>query len=170
MEATEPIVSQLARNHDVFQTVLDGVADDEFRFKPEPNAWNLLEITCHLYDEERFDFRARIKYLFEHPGSHPPGFNPLDWVVEHRYAQQDYQKMVGLFLQERKNSLDWLRSLEQAPWDHHFEHHQMGQMSAGLFLSNWLAHDYLHLRQIAKRKYEYLTYMSGDSLTYAGTL
>jgi hypothetical protein len=41
-------------------------------------------------------------------------------------------------------------------------------MTAMLFLSNWLAHDYLHIRQIIKLKFDYLEKMTGEGLSYAG--
>jgi hypothetical protein len=42
-------------------------------------------------------------------------------------------------------------------------------MSAGMLLANWLAHDYLHFRQITKLKYDYIKYRTGEDLAYAGT-
>jgi hypothetical protein len=41
-------------------------------------------------------------------------------------------------------------------------------MTARSFLTNWLAHDYLHLRQILRIKHHYLKTESGESLSYAG--
>jgi len=41
-------------------------------------------------------------------------------------------------------------------------------MSASLFLSNWLAHDYLHIKQIIALKYKFLEQFSGVSIKYAG--
>jgi hypothetical protein len=41
-------------------------------------------------------------------------------------------------------------------------------MSARLFLHNWLAHDYLHIRQINRLKFAYLKAHSDISLDYAG--
>lgn len=37
------------------------------------------------------------------------------------------------------------------------------------FLTNWLTHDYLHMRQIIKLKYDYLEQQSGEMIDYAGT-
>jgi hypothetical protein len=37
-----------------------------------------------------------------------------------------------------------------------------------MFLHNWLAHDYLHIRQIIRIKYDYLKKTSGEILLYAG--
>jgi hypothetical protein len=44
----------------------------------------------------------------------------------------------------------------------------LGRLSAGTFLSNWLAHDYLHIRQIIRLKYQYLQRQTRESLDYAG--
>ena len=36
------------------------------QWKQSENKWSMLEIICHLYDEEREDFRSRLaKILFE---------------------------------------------------------------------------------------------------------
>ena len=45
---------------------------------------------------------------------------------------------------------------------------KMGPLSARFFLENWLAHDFLHMRQINRRKYEYLRAHVGNALDYAG--
>ena len=41
-------------------------------------------------------------------------------------------------------------------------------MSAKLFLTNWLAHDYLHIRQIIRYQYHYLKESTAIDLGYAG--
>lgn len=41
-------------------------------------------------------------------------------------------------------------------------------MSAKLFLTNWLAHDYLHIRQVNRMRYLYLKTQTGIPLDYAG--
>ena len=61
------IILQLAVNRDVFKPLLSGKTDGEYLWRPEPGKWTLLEIVCHLLDEEREDFRARVKHTLEHP-------------------------------------------------------------------------------------------------------
>jgi len=41
-------------------------------------------------------------------------------------------------------------------------------MSAKFILANWLAHDYLHIRQITRLKYDYLQDIPNENLSYAG--
>ena len=162
------IVGQLQQNKFVFNEILKEVDPEMIRWRPATDKWSLLEVVCHLYDEERFDFRFRVKWVLEKPGEIPPPFNPLDWVSEHKYEEQEYQLMIGKFLAERERSTNWLQSLASPNWGHSFEHPKLGKLTAKYFLENWLAHDYLHMRQISKLKYNYLELHSGGALIYAG--
>lgn len=44
----------------------------------------------------------------------------------------------------------------------------LGPLSALFFLTNWVAHDYLHLRQVTKVKFYYLDALTDATLQYAG--
>ena len=133
------------------------------------NKWCLLEVVCHLYDEEREDFRTRVKCVLEDPASAPPSFDPLIWVVEREYKKQNYDQVLSSFLAERETSVEWLKSIKDPKWSNTYMHPKLGPMSAYLFLTNWLAHDYLHIKQIIKLKFDYLNHHSGERLDYAGT-
>lgn len=162
------ITNQLKNNKLTFQGLLEGIKPEMIHWRQAKDKWNLLDIVCHLYDEERDDFKFRVKWLLDRPGETPPPFNPLDWVEQHDYKNQDYGVMLDKFIKERKASIEWLKSLENPKWDNSFEHSKLGPLSAKYFLDNWLAHDYLHIRQILKLKFDYLEYKSGNNLNYAG--
>ena len=162
------IIDELERNGSILNEMLGSISNDMKTWRPAEGKWCLLEICCHLYDEEREDFRARTKHVLENPGKHPPKFDPLQWVTERTYMEQDYEKVRNNFISERAISVSWLRSLENPQWQNAFLHPKFGAMSAGLFLTNWLAHDYLHIRQIQALKYQYLAQHFGVPLNYAG--
>ncbi|WPP51434.1 DinB family protein [Catalinimonas niigatensis] len=162
------IISELTRNKEVFAQLLGHKAEAAIRWKPAADQWCLLEIVCHLLDEEREDFRARIQHLFEHPDTAPPSFDPLLWVTERKYMEQDYEAKVEAFLQEREQSVQWLQSLENPAWTNSYEHPQGGRPDAEHFLANWLGHDYLHIRQISRINYRYLQEHTHNPLRYAG--
>ena len=163
------IASELEKNRSVFLGLFTGLTAEEYLWRPLPQKWCLLEILCHLYDEEREDFRARVRHVLERPEAPLAPIRPVEWVSERRYMDQDYEKVLRGFLHERDQSLDWLRSLEYPGWDNVHKHPKLGRMTAGKFLVNWLAHDYLHIRQIVRLKYDFLKQASGESLDYAGT-
>lgn len=162
------VLEQLQKNKGIFKNLFEDENEDMFLWKQTPEKWCLLEILCHLYDEEREDFRFRTKWVLERPNETPPPIAPNDWVLERNYIQQDYRVMLDKFLAERDDSIDWLKSLKNPKWDNYYVHPKIGNLSAKHFLDNWLAHDYLHFRQITKLKFDYLNHRSGERLDYAG--
>lgn len=164
------IINELRADLDVFSQVLSNKSEEKYLWKPEPDKWCLLEIVCHLYDEEKEDFRTRVKYTLETPEKPLPMFDPSIWAIERKYKNQNYHDMVQKFLQERASSIDWLLSLQNAPWKNAYNHPKLGPLSSEHFLANWLAHDYLHIRQIYKLQFQYLEFLSGMDLSYAGEL
>lgn len=164
----QDIFTALENNGAVFQALLSNKTPQEYLWKPAPDKWSLLEVVCHLYDEEREDFRARVKHTLETPDNPLPPIDPEGWVAARKYAEQDYHKMLEQFLTERKQSVAWLKGLPDPNWANAFQHARFGPLSARLFLDNWLAHDYLHMRQIDRIQYQYLTAHSSVDMRYAG--
>lgn len=162
------VINELSRNKEVFKRFLSSIEEETFLWRPEAQKWCLLEIICHLRDEEVEDFRTRLKYVLETPGRAFPTFNPTQWVEERKYVEQNFETVLTAFLIEREKSITWLESLSIPDWDNFYDHPKLGPMSAKMILSNWLAHDYLHIRQILKLKFEYLKFISGENLSYAG--
>jgi hypothetical protein len=162
------IYTELHRNKKIFHNLLENTSEEEFRWSQSEDKWCMLEIVCHLYDEEREDFRTRVRCVLEDPEIPPPSFDPLKWVKERNYKGQDYKEMLNKFLNEREQSVLWLKSLNHPNWTSTYHHPKFGPMTAYLFLVNWLAHDYLHIRQIIRLRYDYLKEKSGIPLDYAG--
>lgn len=162
------IIIELERNKTTFTTLLEGLPVEQYTWKQNPEKWCLLEIICHLYDEEREDFRTRTKQVLENPDLPLPKIDPVGWVTERKYLQQNYSEKLNEFISEREQSIKWLTSLKDPKWDNFHDHPSLGEITAKLFLSNWLAHDYLHFRQITKLKFDYLKQLSNEELTYAG--
>ncbi len=73
----QEIVLKLRKNREVFKELLHEVPEDEYLWKTNPDQWCLLEVVCHLYDEEREDFRTRLRYVLETPQKAPPAFDTL---------------------------------------------------------------------------------------------
>jgi hypothetical protein len=162
------IAIELNRNRDVFREMLHGVDDAQVKWKPLPEKWCMLEIVCHLYDEEVKDFRARVQQVLQDPALPLDPIDPVGWVQSRGYMQQDFEHVLHTFLAERMKSVNFLNSLNNPHWDNTYLHPKLGPMPASLFLHNWLAHDYHHIRQINELKYLYLKTKSKDPLSYAG--
>ena len=74
-----------------------GISEEQARWKPEPQAWSILEVINHLYDEECADFRVRLDIILHHPAQPWPPINPAGWVTERLYNQRDLAQSRGQF-------------------------------------------------------------------------
>jgi len=164
----QTIVKKLEENTSVFKYLLKNKSIEEYTFRPNHNSWCLLEVVCHVLDEEVEDFRARVAHVLTHPNLPLKPISPEKWPMERNYLEKDFETTLESFLMERKKSVDWLSSLNDPNWQQTVDHPEVGPRSAKKFLVNWLAHDYHHIRQINKINHSYLKFSSGDDLTYAG--
>jgi DNA phosphorothioation-dependent restriction protein DptG len=163
------IIEKLESNFSTFNSLLENISEEQAHWKPSSKKWSLLEITNHLYDEEREDFRQQIKNIFEDPKKEWVPIAPAEWVTDREYAKRDMKTSLDKFLEERKNSIEWLKSLDSPNWKTVHVHPKLGEMSAENLLANWLAHDYLHIRQITFMHWSYLAFKAPSiSLDYAG--
>lgn len=162
------VADQLDKNKNTIYSLLSGSSSEEYLWKQSEEKWNLLTIICHLYDEECEDFRVRFKNVIETPDQRPPQFDPVAWITERKYAEQDYEEKLALFLMERDKSVKYLKSLGPVNLTQGYNYKNFGHVNGSFFLSNWLAHDYLHIKQITRLKYDYTKHLSGLSIDYAG--
>lgn len=163
------IINELARNKHVFKQMLSGLDEAAILFRVQPDKWCPLEIICHLYDEERDDFRTRVRHVLEIPQLPMTSIDPPGWVSAHKYMEQDFEEMLYKFLAERDASIKWLNGLESPEWDNEYNHPKLGALTAEMLLANWLAHDYLHIRQLTGNRHAYLADLSGQEISYAGS-
>ncbi len=114
-----------------------------------------MEAVCHLHDVEGEAFRLGTKEVLEHPHMALPPFNPISRVKERNYTGQNYDDTVDKFQQERQNMI-WLENLKNSDWRKSSIHPNLDPMSAGMYLLNRLAQDYLHPRRMIKFEFDYL--------------
>jgi len=149
------IVARLGGTPGAIRALVTPLSDADVRWKPAPEHWSILEVCCHLLDEEREDFRVRLRSTLEDPARAWPPLD-LERVAERRaYNTRQLGPTLDAFEQERRESLAWLASVlspfSRPDWSRAYNHNRYGPMHAGMLLASWAAHDALHLRQIAKR-------------------
>jgi hypothetical protein len=112
----------------------------------------------------------RVDFVLHRPGETPPGIDPEGWATTRAYQDRDPGESLQRFLVARGESLEWLAGLGDVDWDRAWEHPQAGSLRAGDFLASWLAHDWLHLRQLTQRHFQYWNARCAPyATTYAGT-
>ncbi len=158
----------LERNGTALVALLDHLDPELALWRPQPDKWSFLEVASHLLDEERDDFRTRIRLTLENPEQEWPRIDPEGWVEERNYAGRVFRDVVNELRRERAASLEWLR-MTPVDLDASHRHPQLGPMRTGDLLASWAAHDLLHLRQLTRMQFHWLeTHAKPYSLDYAG--
>ena len=150
------LIQSLTRFPAILRAVMAEVDDATLRRQggADGAAWSIVEILCHLADEEVEDFRTRLQLTLRDPKADWPGIDPEGVARSRGYQDQNPHEALDRFLRAREESLVWLASLGDADWSRAKVHPRLGTLRAGDLLASWAAHDLLHLRQIAKRLYE----------------
>lgn len=145
----EALIRSLEVGGEAIRVSVAGLSDDDARRPPAPGKWPVVSIVSHMADEERDDFRRRLRSTLEDPAAPWTPIDPEGWARERGYAERDLAPVLADFRSERAESLAWLRSLRSVDWSRAHEHPKLGSLRAGDLLAAWAAHDLLHLRQIA---------------------
>jgi len=165
----ETLRLELALNARAIQALLSGVSQQQAQQKPAPDSWSMLEVICHLYDEEREDFRQRLDILLHRPQDPWPPINPVGWVTERQYNQKDFAGTLAAWSAEREKSLAWLDGLNTPDWDTTHPTPFGFEMAAGDMFASWVTHDTLHMRQLVELRHALVVVLAQPyDLRYAG--
>lgn len=165
----QTLYQELANSTEMIRALLTGIGQEQAQVRPDAKSWSVLEVTCHLYDEEREDFREHLDFILHRQKDeewHP--IAPQAWVKLRKYNEQDFKQMKAKFFRERGKSLRWLKSLEEVDWKTRYRS-KWGSMTAGDMLASWAAHDNLHIRQLVELRRARIEKISKPArIRYAG--
>jgi hypothetical protein len=153
MEITQ-CEQQLKQNARRLAALVQDVDERQARWRPDPASWSILEVACHLLEEEQKDFRVRLDITLHRPDEKWPAIDPQGWVTAHAYNEQDLEATLAQFRAERQASLTWLAGLQGADWAASYDA-PWGPIRAGDLLVAWAAHDLLHMRQLVELLWAY---------------
>jgi hypothetical protein len=143
------LYQELVNSTEMIRALLAGVGEEEARMRPSRGAWSILEVVCHLHDEEREDFREHLDFILHRQEEEWHPIAPTAWVKLRKYNERDFKTMQRRFFDEREKSLAWLKSLKKADWRINYKS-KWGTMTAGDMFASWVAHDNLHIRQLVE--------------------
>jgi len=165
----EEIIRQLTGNGETLRALVQTISEEQAQWKPDPETWCMKEVIEHVYNEERIDFRKHLKEMLNDP--------PQPWG---EFRHEEYVSVEGCrqalegFLKEREASIAWLKALGSPDWDIKSTA-AFGPLSekitlcAGDVLVSWVAHDFLHIRQMNALLYAWNAKQAAPySVDYAG--
>jgi hypothetical protein len=140
--------AQLARLPGVLDGLLGDLDPDTWRARPAPAEWAPVEIICHLRDEEVEDFGARVRAVLDGHTRFSP-IDPERWAVERGYRDTDPRAALAALAERRAASVASLAAIAPDRLLGVVEHPAIGRLSGLDLLAAWVAHDRIHLAQLA---------------------
>jgi hypothetical protein len=164
----ETLYQELENSTEMFRALSAGIDENEARVNPDEKSWSMLEVICHLRDEEREDFREHLDFILHRQNEEWHTIDPQSWVQSRKYNEQNFEEMRDKFFEERKKSLEWLKNLKSANWETTYTS-EYGSVPAGEMLACWVAHDNLHIRQLVELRRSYIERITHPfAIGYAG--
>lgn len=108
-----------------------------------PGEWSACDCLQHLLDTERYVFPARVRAFLA--GQDIPAFDPD--TQQHDAAAPDPTALAAELARLRTDSLALLSTLKPADLARTAQHSELGQVTLGQMLHEWVAHDLNHTVQ-----------------------
>jgi DinB superfamily len=155
MLAINQAITHLSHSAEAIQSLTHHVSKKQAVWKPSAERWSILEVICHLADEEGEDFRTRFDLTLYQPDTDWPEIDPQIWAIERAYTSRDLAESLETFLLERDKSITWLKGLASPDLEKAHVRPSFGSIRAGDLLASWVAHDLLHIRQLTRLHYQW---------------
>jgi hypothetical protein len=139
---------ELARFPVLLDAMVAGLTPARWHARPAPDEWSPVEIVCHLRDEEAEDFGARVRVILSGSGRFTP-IDPQGWATARHYHSADHAEALAVFHRHRAESLAMLADVTAERLEASGESPSGRRLSGLDLLCAWVAHDGLHLRQLA---------------------
>jgi hypothetical protein len=117
--------------------------------------WSSREILAHLVDDEIYVMRTRLERIIkeDHPSLAP--HDEKQWYANRNTTRDAPVELLGDFAVQRAASLGIIKMLRESDWMRQGYQPEYGLFTAQEWLSQWVAHDTAHLRQVESNTEEY---------------
>lgn len=125
-------------------SLAEGFGVEVLTREPVPNEWSALACLQHLVDAERWVFPVRVQALLA--GRDFPAFDP-DSQGTRPVVQAAMRELAVEFAQLRAESVRLLAQVAPGDLVRQARHQELGVVSLGELLHEWVAHDLMHTVQ-----------------------
>ncbi|MCF6277782.1 MAG: DinB family protein [Anaerolineales bacterium] len=126
---------------------LSTLSATDWRRRPDPTQWSLVEIVAHLRDVEREVNLPRIRTFLQKSDPFITADDTDVWAAERGYAEQNGPDALRDFFTARLETLTTLRHVKPADWQRAGRHAIFGPITLHEQLGFMAEHDRVHLRQ-----------------------
>ncbi len=132
---------------DVIEEVLQGLSDHDFRCRPSPDEWSILEVCCHLRDYAQIEGQ-RVRRLVEEDEPALEGWDEQELARERQYAEDDPHRVRTALCAFWGGLAYQLEGLTDEQWERGGTHPEIGRVSVRSRADRQVKHARTHLKQL----------------------
>lgn len=117
-------------------------------WRPGAGEWCALEVLGHLIETEERGFAGRVRAMLAEERPQLRGWDPDEAARERRDAEREPAEVLGEFLRRRAASVALVETVTIDDLERGGDHPEVGFLTIGALLHEWVHHDANHFRQI----------------------
>lgn len=143
-EALKSIPGKAARE-------VEGLSEEQLRFRPADGEWSIKEVCGHLRDFAEIDDQ-RLRRMATQERPLLPGYDQEQLMREHNYQEADIRTILEELSAHRLRTVELLSELVHANWARQGRHTEVGTLSIRQKTERLIAHEESHLEHIRALK------------------
>jgi hypothetical protein len=133
----------------VLRRLVDGLADDVVRRRPEPGEWAIVEVVAHLADTDERTL-DRLRRMAAEDSPELAAYDQAALAEERGYLSMPLERELARFESLRAEHVALLVSLDDAGWARIGRHSEHGPVTVQQLTAHSGGEDMDHLAQIAR--------------------
>jgi len=130
---------------------VQGLSEEELRFRPGEGQWSIKEAVGHLRDFAEID-HERLCGMITQERPFLPGYDQETLVRERNYQEADVQRVLDELASFRRETVQVLTELVDASWTRTGRHLERGTFSIRQHVEHLAHHEAAHLEHVRALK------------------
>ena len=163
----EEIADLLDMSGHAFAGLLQALPPEAAAWHPAEGEWCVNECVGHVIEAEKRGFGGRIRIML---GADDPRLQTWDQVgvaTARRDCERKPEEMLAELTPLRRESIELVRSLSPEQLARPGSHPQVGRLTVGEILHEWVHHDDNHLRQALANVQAYVWSRMGNAQNFS---
>jgi uncharacterized damage-inducible protein DinB len=150
----EALIEEYGRGYAMLREAIEGLAEDELRYKPAPDKWSIHQILIHVTDSE-ISSTSRLKKVLAEEEPHLISFDQNAWANNLGYDLMDREQHLFLFKLLRSSMQTILDNLTSEQSERVGVYVDQGRFTFKQLLEYRVQHVRDHLAQIERVREAY---------------
>ncbi len=144
------LIEALRQTYPALVILTSGIPDARLDYRSAPEEWTVREILAHLVDDEMYVMRTRLERIIKEDRPHLAPHDEQVWYASRNTSRDALSELLSDFATQRAASLGIIAMLGESDWAREGYQPEYGAFTAEGWLTRWVEHDTVHLRQIER--------------------